>query len=1025
VTSDAPSPASERRSQGGLAENWLARRSPFVGRAGELDQLQAAFEAAAMGQGALILLVGEPGIGKTAVCEQLCSLVKASGTPLVGHCYEEGSFRPPYQPFVEVFGTYLEEYDADALTAELGSSKADLARMVPILRQRQHVIPTPPGEPEEDRWRLLQAATDFLRSAAARRPLLLVLEDLHDADRGTLDLLLYLARNLHGARILVVGTYRDVEVDRAHPLSAALSELHRASNVTRMRLRGLSTDEVIRLLAETSQQKIPQPFAELVHRQTDGNPLFIHETLRYMIDAGLMERRDGALRRAGDQSLAGRIPEGLRDVVGKRLSTLSDSANRVLSVASVIGREFQLDVLRKVLVIPDEELEAALEEASAAAIIEERSVVGTMITYRFGHAFFRQTLYDEIVAPRRIRLHQQVAHALEEVYRAGMEDRAAELAEHYAFSADPQDLAKAIHYGELAARRATDVFAYGEAARQLERALVLLDLAVPEDTSKRCDLLLGLGEALWPAGETEPVIARVAPDAFALAEKQGDRNRAFRACRLALDCLQAQGASSLTLGPEYLRWAELAHRYATPDSTELLYADLALANAWTRSPDPLRRQQARALQSESLALARQLDDAEALFRSAFSLLLLSRPHDWADHLRLAEEASGWPRQAVSAQTLGHVLEFAGNFQLAVGKRARAEELWREVEELAERTHVVSVKLFVSRRDVILAIVDGHLQEAQVQLRRYVERADELGLSLRGRMLRLQMLYSLVRYLGRSETWLTASDEFAQMGGFRTESTAVPRVATCLAELGRLEEAHALVGPMLDEIAAGSSDDETLFGLVNFLEAAIAVGHRRAASKLIARLDCVAHQSIGPAFQTCVARHLGDAAVLVGDRTAARAYYAQALESAGKIRFRPELALTHLRLAELLLEEADDSTRSDALAHLDTAIPELRDMKMQPALERALALSDTYQAPPVQRSPRSTSFDGLTAREREIANLIARGLSNRDIGERLFITEGTVEVHVKHILSKLGFRSRIQVVSWCNRQHAEPPTEDRT
>ena len=368
-------------------------------------------------------------------------------------------------------------------------------------------------------------------------------------------------------------------------------------------------------------------------------------------------------------------------------------------------------------------------------------------------------------------------------------------------------------------------------------------------------------QALWPAGETERVIAHVAPDALALAEKQGDRSRAFRACRLALDCLQAQGASSLILRPEYLRWAELAHSYATVDSTERLYADLALALAWSRSTDPRRRREARALQLQGLALARQLDDAEALFRSAFSLLLTSPPQHWGEHLRLAEEAAGWPRQAVSAQTLGLVLWFAGVFQLAEGERARAEELWREVEELAERTHVVSVKLMVPERDAILAIVDGHLEDALVQWRRYVERADELGASLRGRMLGLQMLHSLARYLGRAETWLTASDEFVRMGGFRT----APRAATCLAELGRLEEARALVGPMLDEIAASSGDDETLFELVSFLEAAIAVGHRRAASALMARLDCVAHLSSGPAFQTCVGRHLGDAAVLVGDR----------------------------------------------------------------------------------------------------------------------------------------------------------------
>ena len=407
----------------------------------------------------------------------------------------------PYQPFVEVFGTYLLDKDANTLVADLGAGAANLARMVPALSERLDVTPRPRGDPEEDRWRLLDVAAHLLRSIASHHPLLLVLEDLHDADRGTLDLLLHVSRNLHGARILVVGTYRDVEVDRVHPLAAALSELHRASNVTRVQLRGLSTDEVQRLLAETSQQAIPQPFAELVQRQTEGNPLFVRETLRFVIDAGLVEPRDGVLRRVGDQSLAGRIPEGLRDAVGKRLSRLSASTNRVLRVASVIGREFQLDILRQVLDGPEEELEAALEEASAAGIIEEYSAVGASITYRFSHAFFRQTLYDEIVAPRRIRLHQQVASALEDVHARRLEEHAAELAEHFSFYSDTLNLAKAVQYGEVAAKRATEVFAYGEAARQLDRALVLQDLVDPDERTKRCDLLLALGEALLPAGE--------------------------------------------------------------------------------------------------------------------------------------------------------------------------------------------------------------------------------------------------------------------------------------------------------------------------------------------------------------------------------------------------------------------------------------------------------------------------------------------------------------------------------------------
>jgi predicted ATPase len=999
--------SSRRRASDGASAALTQARSNavFVGRQAELHQLKAAFEATASGQGALMLLVGEPGIGKTALCDQLGRFVAASGgVALVGHCYEETAFRRPYQPFVEAFGTYLQETDLNVL-ADLGPDGSELARIVPSVSERIHVLPRPPGDPEEDRWRLLDAAVHLLRSAAAHQPLLLVLEDLHDADRGTLDLLLHVSRSLHRAPLLVVGTYRDVEVDRAHPLSAALIELHRASNVARIHLHGLSTGEVQRLLAETSQQTIPQPFAELVQRQTEGNPLFVRETLRFVLDSGLMERRDGVLRRVGDQSLAGRIPEGLRDAVGKRLSKLGDSTNRVLSVASVLGREFQLDVLSRVLAGPEEELEAALEEASAAGIIEERSVVGPTITYRFSHAFFRQTLYDEIVAPRRIRLHQQVARSLEEVHGARLEEHAAELAEHYAFSSDTSDLLKAVHYGELAGRRATDVFAYGDAARQLERALLVLELADPDDKIRRCDLLLALGEALWPAGETERVIADVAPAALALAEGQGDRHRAFRACRMAVDCFDAEGGPAVYLRPEYLRWAELAHRYTDVDSKERIYADLALALAWGAD----RFQQGLELRREALALARQHDDAEGLFRAAFSLMLASSPQAFDEQARLAAECTGWPRQGVSGQTLGLALWFAGLSQLACGNRPRAEELWREVEQVAERTRVVSVRLLVPQSAILLAIVDGRLEDVLVQLERYVEEADELGASQRGRMLYLSMLKAPAVYLGRSEVWLRAFEDHAGLLGPGQMTLFRGLRATCLVQLGRLEEARSLAGPVLDDIAQSSGDDDIGYAqLTNLLEVAVALRHRAAAGALLARLGCIAHLSIAGVAHTCVARHLGDAAALAGDRAAARAYYLQALEAAGRIGFRPELALTRLRLAELLLEEGDDA---EAQQQLTLALPELQEMKMQPALERALTLGHKLAPAPAHIAQRTSRSDGLTAREREIASLIAEGQSNHEIAVQLVITEGTVEVHVKHILSKLNLRSRTQVAAW--------------
>jgi ATP/maltotriose-dependent transcriptional regulator MalT len=578
----------------------------------------------------------------------------------------------------------------------------------------------------------------------------------------------------------------------------------------------------------------------------------------------------------------------------------------------------------------------------------------------------------------------------------------------------------------VAARHATEVFAYGEAARQLDRALLVQDLVVPDDLGKRCDLLLTLGEALFQAGDNERVISHIAPDAFALAEGLGDRSRAFRASRLAVDCLFAHGSSLTVAQAEYLTWAERTMEYAAPESIERIHADLAVATArFNRG----HFAQARQLRLEALALARHHADAEGLFNTAyFHLGQIDSPQHWDERVRLAEECAGWPRQAVSSQILGMALWYSGYVRLAQGERAGAEELWVQMRELAQRTHLAGV-LYTVADDAILGILDGHLEDVLARLMRLVERVvNETGgvvsglngVGLNG-VSGPMMMPAL--YLGRADAWLAAFDENALLTGSTQPGRPTAFFirftdarALCLAQLGRVEEARALVRPLLDAITGGTIDAEVPFGsLALLLQAAVALKDQTAAQALAARLACVADLSGDTAVTTCVGRHLGDAAALVGDRTAARAYYAQALESASKIRFRPELALTHLRLAELLLKDADEAGRSDALEHLDLTIPELQDMKMQPSLERALALRETLVPAPAQAPAHDSGPDVLTAREREIAGLVADGLSNHDIAERLVITEGTVEVHVKHILGKLGYRSRTQVAGWVARQ----------
>jgi len=454
-------------------------RKVFVGREPEQKQLQTAFSGAMSGQGALMMVVGEPGIGKTALCEQLATYVTLrGGKTLVGHCYEEGSLSLPYLAFVEAMRSYVLTRETRDLRKELGTGAADVARIVSEVREKLKVEPRFPESPEEERYRLFQAVTSFLTNAAKVQPLLIVLEDLHDSDKGTLEMLIHVSRNLSGARLLIVGTYRDVEVDRTHPLSAALAELRRVATFDRVLLRGLNADEVRRMLESITREEVPWSLAEAVHRQTEGNPLFVQEVVRYLVEEGLISREEGHWKAT---TLEMSIPEGLRDVVGKRLSGLSPECNRILSIASVIGRDFRLDALQKVADVSDDELFTALEEAKGAAVLEEQASVGIGASFRFTHAFFRQILYEEMFAPRRIRTHQQVGRALEDVYARRREDHAAELAEHFAQSTEHDDLVKALEYSEMAAERASSVYAYGEAVRLLEQALKVQEVLDPED----------------------------------------------------------------------------------------------------------------------------------------------------------------------------------------------------------------------------------------------------------------------------------------------------------------------------------------------------------------------------------------------------------------------------------------------------------------------------------------------------------------------------------------------------------------
>ncbi|MEW6184977.1 MAG: protein kinase, partial [Thermodesulfobacteriota bacterium] len=923
-----------------LAENPLYRRV-FVGREPELRQLQSAFDAAASGQGSLTMVVGEPGIGKTAITEQLATYAALrGGKALVGHCYEEGSLSLPYLAFIEAMRFYASDRDVAELKKELGPGAPDVARIVSEVRERLSIQPAPKENPEEEKYRLMQAVTEFLGNIAQSNPLVIVLEDLHTADRGTLEMLGHVARNLGNKRLLLLGTYRDIEVDRTHPLSSSLADLRRLPNFNRVLLRGLNADEVRRMLAGIAGEQVPWSLAEAVHRQTEGNPLFVQEVIRYLAEEGVFVRDKGRWLPSKDTPVEMRIPDGLRDVIGKRLSSLSESCNKVLSVAAVIGRDFRLEVLQQVAGLSEEEIFKALEEARKTAVIEERTGAGAVVNYRFAHAFFRQTLYEEIIAPRRIRLHQQVARALEEVYKTRLEEHAAELAEHFSYSSDSADLAKAVSYGEMAAKRAISVYAYSEAVKFLDQAIKVQEILDPEDKAKRLDMLLDLCDALLIVLEVRRILDTVAPEAFSLAESLEDGFRASRACMAALFTIYSEEALPGWASPQAVEWTQRADRYAKPDSVERAFVDSALGAIKCAKGERLSGIK---ILTQAFALARNLGDPNTLWVvGTFLLNFRTAPQHAQESVRLSEELIGSSRTGVNTGIIGPVCELAGNAFLTLGKRQFAERAWDELHVITKRTGYFSHWLFSMAMDTTLMLLDGRLEEVLDGARNIRSRGAEAGVALTANILAAQAGYRARIYLGRSFDALERGLRTVTGRDDRLEVN--PIFCLVLALLGRKNEVSEMLERwVVSRPGIGTAEDETpIYFDSLYLEATMLTGHKRAAELLLKRFSGTGVCTSGIFQTTCIPRHMGEAAALLGRYDEARQHYQEAIRICTEMKFRPELALSRLQLAELLLEQFTEE-RTEAIAHLDFSISEFRDMKMQPSLERALRHKEILKA----------------------------------------------------------------------------------
>jgi tetratricopeptide (TPR) repeat protein len=483
----------------------------FVGRSREMQALQADLDDMLGGRGRLVMLVGEPGIGKTRTAAELGARAHQAGAVVLwGGCYD-GEWAPPFGPFVEAIAAYARQAAPDALRADLGFGAAPIARVVAAVRERLPDVPEPASlQPDEERFRLLDAVSQFLVATAARVPVVLVLDDLHWADKGSIAMLRHAARHAAPHRLLMIGTYRDVDIDAPHPLGEAIGALYRETTCERIRLSGLDGSEVAQLVGQSEvPQEMRETVTEAICSVTHGNPFFVRELLRHMVEEGASA--DPTPRVSGQIG----IPDSVRQVLAARVRRLSAETGRLLTVAAACGGPFRLDVAARVAALDDVTAVDAIEQALRTQLVRPAD---RGERYDFSHALIRETLYTELSPSRQVRLHRQLAEAMEQLHGGRVAEHASEIAQQYYRSRSLPGAAAGVSHALVAADQAGAAYAHDEVAIFLRIALALL----PQDDPRRPRLCGRLGLALsWSLSldEAETVAIEAAQ---AIADTEGN-----------------------------------------------------------------------------------------------------------------------------------------------------------------------------------------------------------------------------------------------------------------------------------------------------------------------------------------------------------------------------------------------------------------------------------------------------------------------------------------------------------------------
>lgn len=581
----------------------------LIDRVEEMGLLRESVDKAVRGQGGVVFLHGEAGIGKTRLTRELGAYARLRGMQvLYGRC--PALFRmdgvPPYVLWNEAIKDYLQVCTPEQLYRVVGFYPSELSKLVPEVKQKLGAIPQSlPINPEHGRDRLFEAVSQFMTNISKETPLLVVLDDLQWTDQSSLLLLHYLARGVYRESLLLLGAYRETDIDERHPLPPVLTELNRERLLRSVPLKRLSFDDVLEMIRRILEQDdVPKEFCELVYEKTRGNPFFVEEVLKSLKEEEVIYREENKWKIKEVSKIE--FPETVKGVIKNRISRLDDECQNVLTMASFVGNDFVFEALLGVTGVGENKLLEIMEKMLKTGLVKERVIRGEDM-YCFADIIARDVVHEEVSRLRHKKLHSAVGYALEKVYTKKIDEHLGELAYHFLEGGDRD---KALDYFLKAGEKAAKIYTNGEAASYFQSALRLLEEKEgnPRERGRVLEMLgdikrlVGEYDAsikhwneallLWKQLDEKETTARLHRKmANVLWNNLGDRKKAEEHHKEALKILEAM-PESVELARLYEDMAEMVSMGATGDMAEAL--------SWAE---------------KSVELAKKLNAHEAIARS--------------------------------------------------------------------------------------------------------------------------------------------------------------------------------------------------------------------------------------------------------------------------------------------------------------------------------------------------------------------------------------------------------------------------